>query len=206
MRAHLHMSDFFRTFAAAKVKKKQQTIIYIHSIMKKIILFATALIMAGCGFQQAAVSNNQQAATQQTAATTTQSSNAAMSAGQGAGTALQALYKQYKADGKYDYKNMQNILNTVTLISNCDGLKENYKDTSYLTEFGKGLIASSLGLVNQNNVTTVTNSLVDMVKNSESVQSISSQAQSTASQAAQYANTAAQYAGSISSLLSLFSK
>ena len=174
--------------------------------MKKIILFATALIMAGCGFQQAAVSNNQQAATQQTAATATQSSNAAVSAGQGAGTALQALYKQYKADGKYDYKNMQNILNTVTLISNCDGLKENYKDTSYLTEFGKGLIASSLGLVNQNNVTTVTNRLVDMVKNSESVQSISSQAQSTASQAAQYANTAAQYAGSISSLLSLFSK
>ena len=174
--------------------------------MKKIILFATALMMVGCGFQQAAVSNNQQAATQQAAVTTAQSSNAAMSAGQGAGTALQALYAQYKADGKYDYKNMQNILNTVTLVANCDGLKENYKDKTYLKEFGKGLIASSLGLVNQNNVSTVTNSLVNMIQNSESVQNISSQAQNTASQAAQYANTAAQYAGSISSLLSLFNK
>ena len=31
--------------------------------------------------------------------------------------ALLAIYNQYKADGnKYDYKNMLNILNTVTLI------------------------------------------------------------------------------------------
>jgi len=173
--------------------------------MKKIILFATAFIMAGCGFQQAAVSN-QSASNQQAAVTTAQNGNAAMNAGQGAGTALQALYAQYKADGKYDYKNMQNILNTVTLVANCDGLKENYKDKTYLKEFGKGLIASSLGLVTQNNVSTVTNSLVDMIKSSESVQNISSQAQNTASQAAQYANTAAQYAGSISNLLSLFGK
>lgn len=43
--------------------------------------------------------------------------------------ALLAIYHQYKADGnKYDYKNMQNILNTVTLVANCEGLKENYKD------------------------------------------------------------------------------
>ena len=31
--------------------------------------------------------------------------------------ALLTIYNPYKADGnKYDYKNMQNILNTVTLI------------------------------------------------------------------------------------------
>ena len=161
--------------------------------------------MAGCGFQQAAVSNQQSANSgQQSVVSSQQSSNAAMSAGQGAGTALQALYTQYKADGKYDYKNMQNILNTVTLVANCDGLKENYKNKTYLKEFGKGMIASSLGLVTQNNVSTVTNSLVDMLKSSETVQNLSSQTQSTANQAAQYANTAAQYAGSISSLLSLF--
>ena len=175
--------------------------------MKKIILFATALMMAGCGFMQNSASSNSSnqtsaASTQQTAS----SSNAAMTAGQGAGNALQALYTQYKADGKYDYKNMQNALNTVTLLANCEGLKDNYKDKTYLTEFGKGLIASSLGLVTQNNVSTVTNSLVDMVKNSETVQNISSQAQSTANTAASYAGTAAQYAGSISNLLSLFSK
>lgn len=174
--------------------------------MKKIILFATALMMAGCGFMQNSASNGQSDQVQSTTTTTASSSNAAMTAGQGAGNALQALYTQYKADGKYDYKNMQNALNTVTLLANCEGLKDNYKDKTYLTEFGKGLIASSLGLVTQNNVSTVTNSLVDMVKNSETVQDISSQAQSTANTAASYAGTAAQYAGSISNLLSLFSK
>ena len=179
--------------------------------MKKIILFATALMMAGCGFMQNSASSNSsnQASAnsgQQSVVSSQQSSNAAMTAGQGAGNALQGLYTQYKADGKYDYKNMQNALNTVTLIANCEGLKDNYKDKTYLTEFGKGLIASSLGLVTQNNVSTVTNSLVDMVKNSETVQNISSQAQSTTNTAASYAGTAAQYAGSISNLLSLFSK
>lgn len=174
--------------------------------MKKIILFATALMMAGCGFMQNSASNGQSDQVQSTTTTTASSSNAAMTAGQGAGNALQALYTQYKADGKYDYKNMQNALNTVTLLANCEGLKDNYKDKTYLTEFGKGLIASSLGLVTQNNVSTVTNSLVDMVKNSETVQDISSQAQSTANTAASYAGTAAQYAGSISNLLSIFSK
>lgn len=175
--------------------------------MRKIILFATALMMAGCGFMQNSASSNQQAAANNQQATTTtaaQTSNAAMSAGQGAGNALLALYNQYKADGKYDYKNLQNAMNTVTLVANCEGLKDNYKDKTYLTEFGKGLIASSLGLITQNNVTTVTNSLVDMVKNSETVQNVSSQAQNTANQAASYAGTAAQYASSISNLLSLF--
>ena len=182
--------------------------------MKKTILFATAFMVAGCGFlRNTTVSADQSTASTQPAATTTtttttttaQNGNAATSAGQGAGNAMMALYNQYKADGnKYDYKNMQNILNTVTLIANCEGVKENYQNKSYLTEFGKGMIASSLGLVNQNNVETVTNSLVDMVKNSEGVKNATSTAQSTANTAAQYANTAAQYAGALSTLLGAF--
>ena len=100
---------------------------------------------------------------------------------------------------------MKNILNTVTLVANCEGLKENYKDKTYLSEFGKGLIASSLGLVTKDNVTTVTNSLVDMVKSSEAVQSATTTAQNTANTAASYANTAAQYAGALSTLLGAFS-
>ena len=66
------------------------------------------------------------------------------------------------------------------------------------------MIASSLGLVTQSNVETVTNSLVDMVKSSETVQAATTQAQNTANTAAGYANTAAQYAGALSSLLSAF--
>lgn len=177
--------------------------------MKKIMIFVAAtLIMAGCGFMKNSTGSNQNSAvsSQSTTTTTAQTGNTAVSAGQGAGNALLALYNQYKADGnKYDYKNMQNILNTVTLVANCEGLKDNFKDKTYLKEFGKGMIASSLGLVTQNNVETVTNSLVDMVKNSEAVQNATTQAQSTASTAAGYANTAAQYAGALSTLLGAFS-
>jgi len=180
--------------------------------MKKIILFATALIMVGCGFMQNSTSSNTSSQSTAAKTTTTQTSNTAMTAGQGAGTALQALYAQYKADGnKYDYKNMQNILNTVTLMANCEGLKENYKDNTYRKEFGKGLVASSLGLVTQNNVETVTNSLVDMIKTSETVKNAETKVSETATKAAEsattaasYANTAAQYAGAMSTLLSAF--
>lgn len=174
--------------------------------MKKIILLATAFMMASCGFMQNSTSNT--TAQQTTAGTqTVQTGNAASSAGQGAGNALQALYTQYKADGnKFNYKNTQNILNTVTLVANCEGLKDNYKDKTYLKEFGKGMIASSLGLVTQNNVETVTNSLVEMVKSNETVQNATTKVQEGASSAASYASTAASYASSLSSILSLFGK
>ena len=181
--------------------------------MRKIFLMtAVALMVASCGFMKNSTPSNttaqttaQPAAT--TTTTTTQNGNAAISAGQGAGNALLNLYNQYKADGnKYDYKNMQNALNTVTLIANCEGLKDNYKNTTYLKEFGKGMVASSLGLVTQNNVETVTNSLVEMVKSSETVQNATQTAQSTANTAAGYASTAAQYAGALSSILSAFGK
>ena len=187
--------------------------------MRKIFLMAAvAMMVAGCGFMKNSTSSNTtaQPAAQPTT-TTAQNGNAALSAGQGAGNALLNLYNQYKADGnKYDYKNMQNALNTVALIANCEGLKDNYKNTAYLKEFGKGMVASSLGLVTQNNVETVTNSLVEMVKNSESVQNAKNQttqavqnasntAASYAESAAGYANTAAQYAGALSTLLGAFS-
>ena len=168
--------------------------------MKKSILLAVAVAMlTGCGFMK-----NGASAPATTTTTTTSTTNNALTSGQGAGTALQALYAQYKADGKYDYTNMQNAMNTISLLSSCQGLKENYKNTTYLKDFGKGMIASSLGLVNQNNVQTVTNSLVDMVKNNENVQAATTQTQNAANTTAGYLNTASQYAGSISNLLSLF--
>ena len=172
--------------------------------MKKIMIFvAAAMMMTGCGMLKNNASSNTTTTT--TPAATTGTTVNAQNAGQGAGNALLALYNQYKADGnKFDYKNMQNALNTVTLIANCEGLKSNYKDKTYLKDFGKGLIASSLGLVTQNNVETVTNSLVDMVKSSETVQNTATAVKNTANTAAGYANTAAQYAGALSTLLSAF--
>ena len=168
--------------------------------MKKILLFvAAAVLMSACGFQKNSTSGT-------SAQQSTQQATTAMSSGQGAGDALYNLYRQFKADGnKYDIQNMQNVLNTVTLIANCQGLKANYKDKEYLSDFGKGMIAGSLGLVTQNNVEKVTNSLVDMVKNSDEYQDTKTKAQSTASTAAGYANPAAQYAGALSAILGAFS-
>lgn len=167
--------------------------------MKKIILFITAaVLMSACGFMQNSTSTN-------APANSVQSSQTAVGAGQGAGNALLNLYNQFKADGnKFDYKNMQNALNTVTLLANCEGLKTNYNDKEYLKDFGKGMVASSLGLVTQNNVESVTNSLVNMVKNSETVQDTKSNVKDGANTAAEYVNTAAQYAGTLSTLLSAF--
>ena len=166
--------------------------------MKKILfLVAASFMLASCGMMQ-----NTATGTQSSAVSSNQS--AAITAGQSAGTALQALYTQYKADGKYDYTNLQNIMNTVTLIGNCEGLKQNYKEQGYLSDFGKGMIIGSLGLVTQNNVETVTSNLYEMVKDSEPVQENKAQIQSGLNTAATYANTAAQYAGAIGSLLSIF--
>ena len=172
---------------------------------KAFLVVAAAVLMSACGFLKnstTGASSNQ--TTTQTATTTTPAN--AQSAGQGAGNALLALYNQYKADGnKYDYKNMQNILNTVSLIANCEGLKSNYKDKTYLKDFGKGMIASSLGLVTQDNVESVTGGLVDMIKSNEKVQETKTAAQNTAGTAASYASTAAQYAGALSTILGAFS-
>ncbi len=168
--------------------------------MKKTIFFLAAVMMlASCSFTKNAGSST--ATT--TPTTTTPATGTA--AGQGAGNALHSLYTQYKADGTFNYKNTQNILNTVSLLANCGDLATNYKDKSYLAEFGKGLIAGSFGLVTKDNVSSVTNSLVEMVKNSETGQKVSSTTSSAASTMSNYAGTAAQYAGAISSLLGSFS-
>jgi len=172
--------------------------------MKKIFILAvSAMLMVSCGMMKNAGDSSQ--ASQPTLKTQSQSQQeaadkqaTAFSSGQGAGNALLSLYTQYKADGRYDYTNIQNLMNTMSLVANCEGLKSNFKDTDYLKQFGTGLIASSLGLVTQNNVQTVTNSLVDMVKNSEAVQDAANKAQNAADKTSQYASA-------ISTLLATFS-
>ena len=121
-----------------------------------------------------------------------------MGAGQNAGVALLAMYNQFKADGnKYDYKNLNNILNTLQLVSACEGLKDNKGDKTYLKSFGKGMMVAAAGLVTEKNVNNVTNTLTDMVVKNPTVTS-------TATTAAEKLNTAAQTASSISSILSMF--
>lgn len=171
--------------------------------MKKVFFFVAAtMLMASCSFMKNSASSSANSTANnvvKTAATAATATASGMQAGQGAGSALYGLYNQFKADGKkFNYQNTQNITNTVSLLANCAGLATNYNNTEYLKEFGKGLISGSFGLVNQQNVGSVTNSLVEMVKNSETAQKTSS----AAATASNYAGTTAQYASAISSLLS----
>ena len=186
-----------------------------------LLITMAVLVLAGCGTQKNTTKTNNESAsavnnvvaetapvaevvdavTDATAQVgqLTEVLSAAETSGKEAGNSLKALYNQYKADGTFDYKNFSNILNTVNLIGNCEGLKDNYKDLSYLKDFGKGLISGSLGLINQENAESVTNSLVDMVKGSETAQKVTSTAGNVV-------NSVSQYAGAIGNILSLFNK
>ena len=170
---------------------------------KTALLIALAIMAASCGALKGTSSQTSSAAntTQSAAATTATANNStAIGAGQNAGAALLAMYNQYKADGnKYDYKNLNNIINTLQLVSACEGLKDNKSNKEYLKSFGKGMLASAAGLVTESNVNQVTNTLTDMVVNNPTVTN-------AATTAADKLNTAAQTASSISSILSLFSK
>ena len=78
--------------------------------------------------------------------------------------ALDNLYTQYKADGKLDASNINNLINMLQLVNSCSQLKEYKTDKSYLTSFAKGLIVGSLN-VNQNNSMSVTNQLAGLMSN-----------------------------------------
>lgn len=78
--------------------------------------------------------------------------------GLAAGTALLGLYTQYKADGKLDLKNQNNIKNILTLATNIKGIDKLTEKAPFL----KGLISGSKNLVNTGNQNTVMNSLTSL--------------------------------------------
>lgn len=126
--------------------------------MKKTLFLcmAAAMMLCSCG---ALKSNSSSTAT---ATTQTVTPN---TAGQGAGEALKALYTQYKADGKFDYQNMNNIMNALSLIQNCQGLKDNAKDSNYWKSFASGLIGGSEQLVTEKTSDAVMNGLNTVMEN-----------------------------------------
>lgn len=166
---------------------------------KAFILFAGAMLLASCATMggSSASSSTTTAGTSQQQASAVQAEPAQQ--GQAAGMALKNLYAQYKADGKYDYKNMNNVINTLQLVNNCQGLKTNVKDSSFWKNFASGLILGSDMLVSTSNVEQVTNSLKNVVENVDTTKM-----QQAASTGASAINSAASAASSISSLLSLF--
>lgn len=84
-------------------------------------------------------------------------------AGQQSGVALKALYAQYKADGKLDFSNINNLLNIVNLSAQVQKVTKAEEGTVDYTDFGKGLIAGSVNLVNELNQEKVVNVLTQQL-------------------------------------------
>ena len=113
-----------------------------------LILAAAAAIVltASCGILGAGTTSGEAAAP-------------SVQTGTSAGTALAGLYRQYKADGKVDLTNINNIVNLAALATNAKGLKSQDAKSALVADFVTGLIAGSNNLVNQKNSTGVIDNL-----------------------------------------------
>ena len=85
--------------------------------------------------------------------------------GKTAGIALRALFTQYKADGKLDMGNVNNLLNLTALANNIKGLKDQNNKTTFYKDFASGLVSGSNNLVTTANSTTVMDGLKNIVDN-----------------------------------------
>ncbi|MBR1516109.1 MAG: hypothetical protein IJ621_05125 [Paludibacteraceae bacterium] len=161
--------------------------------MKKVLLasLVALLVLSSCSALKGTSSNANPVASTVSSATS--------SDGMAAGQALNAIYKQYKADGKYDYTNLNNALNTIKLLQSCQNLKSNAKNSTYWKNFAAGLVLGSNNLVTDQLSGTVTNSLNSLVSNVDT-----QKLQSAGQNATDAINTAKQTASSISNILSLF--
>lgn len=170
--------------------------------MKKLMMCAMVLAMmiGSCGTVSAQTVNKKLSTTTKapSAKTTTTPVSQATTYGQGAGVAIMNLYAQYKTDGKFDMKNANNILNSLQLFANCIDLKDNYKDKTYLSEYGLGLMKGAAGLVNTDNVESVLSNLTELAN------SKAAEASETASNALTKAAAVAAGANNINNLLGLF--
>lgn len=131
--------------------------------------------------------------------TTTEVTADPISNGQAAGAALKSLYTQYKADGKLDMTNLNNILNLTTLSNNIKELKGMSDKSKFYKDFATGLIKGSDSLVNKSNSTSVMNGLTNLVNNVD-LSALTQTTETTTETAAETTTTAATSA--LSSLLS----
>lgn len=145
---------------------------------------------------------------------TTETVSAGTTNGQAAGAALKALYGQYKADGKVDMSNLNNIINLATLANNIKQLKGQTDKSAFYKDFAAGLITGSNNLVTSKNSTSVMSGLTNLVNNvdlsglTSKAADASSAASAALSGAASKADTAIdnanEIASSVTNILNLF--
>ena len=93
-------------------------------------------------------------ATEASATTAAETASTATVDGKAAGVALRALFTQYKADGKFDMGNLNNLLNLTSLANNIQGLKGQTNKGAFYKDFASGLVMGSNNLVTEQNTTS----------------------------------------------------
>jgi hypothetical protein len=90
------------------------------------------------------------------------SNSLAQATGQTCGSAILGLYTSYKATGTINLTNTTNLTNAIALATCYTQLKQNKNDANYRKGFSRGLIASSAGLITNQNVSNVVNTLLTL--------------------------------------------
>ena len=127
-------------------------------------------------------------------------------AGQQSGVALKALYTQYKTDGKLDFSNLNNLLNIVNLSAQVQKVTKAEKGTVDYSEFGKGLVAGSVNLVNELNQEKVVNVLTQQLANVDTskITEVAGQAQTTIGTVTESINSVKEASSSVMEIINLF--
>lgn len=127
-------------------------------------------------------------------------------AGQQSGVALKALYTQYKADGKLDFSNLNNLLNIVNLSAQVQKITKAEKGTVDYSEFGKGLVAGSVNLVNDINKDQVVNVLTQQLAkvDTSKITEVAGQAQTTVNTVTESINSVKEASSSVMEIINLF--
>ena len=201
--------------------------------MKKIfysLFLSMALVACGSMQQSTTTGSSSNAATQTptttTPSTTTTTNNASgmdalagllgaaqqpaqsesYTAGQQSGVALKALYAQYKADGKLDFSNLNNLLNIVNLSAQVQKITKAEKGTVDYSEFGKGLVAGSVNLVNDINKDQVVNVLTQQLAkvDTSKITEVAGQAQTTVNNVTESINSVKEASSSVMEIINLF--
>ena len=127
-------------------------------------------------------------------------------AGQQSGVALKALYTQYKTDGKLDFSNLNNLLNIVNLSAQVQKITKAEKGTVDYSEFGKGLVAGSVNLVNDINKDQVVNVLTQQLAkvDTSKITEVAGQAQTTIGTVTESINSVKEASSSVMEIINLF--
>ena len=155
-------------------------------------------------------------ATEASTTTATEAASTATVDGKAAGVALRALFTQYKADGKFDMGNLNNLLNLTSLANNIQGLKGQTNKGAFYKDFASGLVMGSNNLVTEQNTTSVMDGLTNLVNNvdlsgltqkaEETQATVAEKVASATTKANTAVTNATEIASAVTNILNIFKK